>query len=486
MQSFSVSESISVTSTSTTTSQDSQPGTADGQRPRSSFMGLSTAIRTPESALIPATYHQQDEHELLSEIGTTQISPLEAIATQLAVTFDNDRQGRSASSLSLSNEPSRSQRPSQPVDDVDPIVSEEQSSDPTNTNKWTIEDKSQERPYRCGYPECDKTYLGRYRLIRHLVQHIGTSKFKCPYPECVGNGYFGDSQMLERHIASKHKLDKPFQCDRCNKQFTRKDSLQRHGKHAHSPKKEKKSPKPQSVSKSSSATTATITATASTSTMTSRFAQPELAAGQGQQGSYVGTSTTIDTPESMQIATYHQQDGLKLLAAVSTSQINPFAALATHQTVTFDDEAVTTGIAGVPNLTSDQYQAEQSPDPTDTNKWIIVDKLQERPYRCGYPGGCDKNYFRKGCLVRHFIVHTGVSNFGCAYPECVGKKYFNDQAKLERHIISTHTLERPFQCDRCKKRFTRIESLKYHTKHVVHVSENEKKITEKKEKITRN
>ena len=483
MQSFSVSESISATSTSTTTSQDSQPGTADGQRPRSSFMGLSTAIRTPGSAITPATYHQQDEPELLSEISTPQISPLEAIATRLAVTFDNDRQGRSASSLSLSNEPSRSQRPPQSVDDVAPIVREEQSSDPTDTNKWIIEDKSQERPYRCGYPECDKTYLRRYRLIRHLVQHNGTSKFKCPYPECVGNGYFGDSQMLTRHIVSKHKLDKPFQCDRCNKQFTRKDSLLRHGKRAHSPKKEKKSPKPQSVSKSSSAATATITATASTSTMTSRFAQPELAAGQRQQGFYVGgTSTTIDTPESMQIATYHHPDGLKLLAEVSTSQINPFTALATHQAVTFDDEAVTTEIAGVANLPSDQYQAEQSPDPTDTNKWVIVDKSQERPYRCGYPGGCDKNYLRKGCLVRHFIVHTGVSNFGCVYPECVGKKYFNDQAKLERHIICAHTLEKPFRCDRCKKRFRRIESLKYHMKHVVHVSDNEKKSPKRKTK----
>ena len=81
MHSFSVSKSPSATSTSTitskntTTSQDSQPGTADGQRPRISFMGLSTTVNTPESALIPATYHQQVELGLLSEIGTSQIAP---------------------------------------------------------------------------------------------------------------------------------------------------------------------------------------------------------------------------------------------------------------------------------------------------------------------------------------------------------------------------------------------------------------------------
>ena len=48
-------------------------------------------------------------------------------------------------------------------------------------------------------------------------------------------------------------------------------------------------------------------------------------------------------------------------------------------------EAALTAIAGEPNLTSDQYQAEQSPDPTD--EWIIEDKSQAIPYKCRYPGG---------------------------------------------------------------------------------------------------
>ena len=177
--------------------------------------------------------------------------------------------------------------------------------------------------------------------------------------------------MLTRHIHVHHSFERPFGCDNCDRRFRRAEHLKYHREHVHSLKAQKKAPKPQSVFKSSSATITTHTA--STSTNTSRVSQPELAAGQRQQGSYVGISTTIDTPESMQTAaSYHQQDGLRLLAEVSTSQINPFAALATHQTVTFDDEAVTTGIAGVPNLPSDQYQAEQNPAPAD--KRIIVDK----------------------------------------------------------------------------------------------------------------
>ena len=468
-------------STGTTTSEDSQPGTKDGQRPQGSFVGLSTTIHTPESAVIPASYHQQDELGLLSETGITQISPFEVLAQ--ASTFDDRDQGQSANSLSLSSEPSRSQGSSQPVDDVVPIVREEPSPDPTD--KWIIMSGGKKRTFKCGYKGCGRTYSEKASLQTHFITHTGDSKLRCHLGDCAGIVVYSNTQALTRHIHAKHTFEKPFGCKICNRRFRRPHHLKRHMERVlHSPEAEKKLPKPQSISESSSVTATTNTAnTASTSTMTSGASQSGSAAGQHHQGSFVDLSKTVHTPESTQIPEADQQfSGLRLLVDVSISQINPFEALATHQTVTFDDEAVTTGIAGDPNLPSNQYQAEQSPDPIDTKKWIIVDKSQERPYRCGYPEGCDKNYLRKGCLVRHFIVHTGVSNFGCAYPECVGKKYFNDQAKLERHIICAHTLEKPFRCDRCKKRFRRIESLKYHLNHVVHVSDNEKKSPKRKKK----
>ena len=73
--------------------------------------------------------------------------------------------------------------------------------------------------------------------------------------------------------------------------------------------------------------------------ITSGVSQPESAAGQRQQGSYVGISTTINSPKSMQIPTdYQQRAGLRVLPEVNTSQINPFEALATQQTITFDND----------------------------------------------------------------------------------------------------------------------------------------------------
>ena len=94
-----------------------------------------------------------------------------------------------------------------------------------------------------------------------------------------------------------------------------------------------------------SSSTATSSATTSTSVTASRVSQPESAAGRRLESSFVSKSTTVHTPESRQIPTdYPQQAGLRLLAEASlsseasASQHNPFQALATHQTVTFDDD----------------------------------------------------------------------------------------------------------------------------------------------------
>ena len=315
----------------------------------------------------------------------------------------------------------------------------------------------------------------------HFIKHTGTSKFKCPRPECVGNEYFRDGAVLKKHMAAKtHTRDRPVRCDKCNRRFMRKENLEYHMAHVHSPKAKNNSPKLQSVSESSSATTTANTA--NTSTMTSGVSQPELAARQRQQGSYVGISATIDTPEPIPTPEANQQfSGLRLLADVSTSQINPFEALATHQSGILEDVAMTTRITRGPNLPGDQNLAERSPDPTD--EWIIVDKSQEKPYRCGYPG-CDKSYLKRYFLKVHFVRHTGKSKFKCPHPECAGGVYYRDRATLKRHMF-IHTSEKPFQCDLCEERFGRKDHLKSHRKNVHHDKRREK-ITKTKEKITTN
>ena len=65
---------------------------------------------------------------------------------------------------------------------------------------------------------------------------------------------------------------------------------------------------------SSHVSESTSTATTTTVVIVSGVSQPELTAGQGQQGSFVGLSTTAHTPESTGIsATYYLQDELRPL-----------------------------------------------------------------------------------------------------------------------------------------------------------------------------
>ena len=482
MHSFSVYKPSSATCTSasisTATSQDSQLGTADEQQPRcSSFMGLLTTPHKPEeSSQISSTYYQQDELRLLSDISASKNDRFEVLATHQTVTFDNNDHRQSVSTSSLSNEPSRSQKSSQSVDDVTPIVREVQSPNPTD--KWIIMSGNEKRPYQCGHKACGRKYSIKAHLQTHFITHTGDSKLRCHLGNCAGRVIYRDTQALTRHMQAHHFLERPFRCEICDRRFKREDHLKCHTENVHLLKRKKKSPRPHSVSKSSSAMTTTITA--STSTMTSRVSQPESAAGQRQQRSCAVISTTIDAPKSIQIPTDYQQHAeLRLLADISTSQINPFAALATHETVTFDDQAVTTGFAGAPNLLSDQCQAEQSPDPTD--EWIIVNKLQEKPYKCAYPGGCDKSYLKRCHLIWHFKSHTGKSKFKCSHPECVGNEYFRTGATLKRHIFTQHTSEKPFQCDICERRFGRKDHLKHHRKHV-HGIEEKKKSPNRKRK----
>ena len=466
---------VSVTATSTTTtvtaSGVSQPEPAAGQRQQGSFVGLSTTARKPESTRISSSYYQQDELRLLSEIATTQIAPFETLATALAVTFDSE-----------SNEPSRSQKSSQPVDDV-PTVREEPSPDPTD--KWIMNSGDKTEPFQCGYEDCRKKYAKRAHLQAHLVRHTRDSEFRCYAGDCNGTIRYRDKRALARHIQSTHTFESPYQCAICKKWYKRPDYLKHHRERVHSTKVEKKSPKRRSVSKSSSAKTTTNTA--GTSTITSGISQPESAAGQRQQGSFFGLSTTVHTPESTRISsTYYQQDELRLLSDISASQINPFEALATYITATFDSghqgqSASSLSLSNEPSRSQRSSQSvddvapivrqEPSPDPTD--KRIILTGDQKKPFKCAYKG-CGRRYTRKSDLRLHFVKHTDDSLYRCHMGECTREVVFCRRDQLTRHILVHHTFEKPFECKICKRRFRRSDHLKSHRKRM-HSAEKEKK-----------
>ena len=246
------------------------------------------------------------------------------------------------------------------------------------------------------------------------------------------------------------------------------------------------------VSKSTSTATATSVSVFGDS-------QPESAIDRHQQGSFVGLSTTVHTPESRYITAAERYAELRLLTEISASQPqrDPFEVLATYQTVSLNNDAQEQS-AGFFSLLDESLLSNEPSQATDdanpimefeeprprsgqnladpnadsTDKWIMYSGDKTRPFKCGYEG-CGKQYTRKHCLQKHFISHIGDSEFRCDLGDCAGAIRYCDKQALARHIHKKHTMKRPFECDICNKRFVRLHNLSAHRRNVHSVKDEQ-------------
>ena len=123
--------------------------------------------------------------------------------------------------------------------DVSSAADQSPSEQAPVTDKWVIVDKSEEKPFRCGYPECTKRFKRRHHLEEHIVLHSG-NRYKCTHPEC--NESFSYRMVLKRHILTKHTIERPYRCGMCHKQFSRSDTMMAHRRYAHPVGDEQKQP----------------------------------------------------------------------------------------------------------------------------------------------------------------------------------------------------------------------------------------------------
>ena len=277
MPSYRLSKSTSTataTTTSVSVSEGSQPESAIKRDHQGSFVGLSTTVHTQESSHIPVAEQSFVRLRMLAEVSTSKADPFEALAKHRPVTFDDEDQEQSASSLSLPEEPSEA------ADDANPIMVEkpkprsaknttDQNADPINKRIKYSGDET--RPFKCGYEGCSKTYLSQRALNRHAIIHTSDENrpFKCCYEgcgktylsmqalrrhaaihsqircyagDCTGNIRYTSLRSLNRHVQEQHKF-RPYTCDICPKRYRRPEHLRRHQRFVHPTERGKKPPK---------------------------------------------------------------------------------------------------------------------------------------------------------------------------------------------------------------------------------------------------
>ena len=84
----------------------------------------------------------------------------------------------------------------------------------------------------------------------------------------------------------------------------------------------------------------------------------------------------------------------------------------------------------------------------------------EHTFACAHDG-CDKRFFRRSDLKKHWRVHTGTKLFACDHEGC--RKSFAWSSHLTTHK-RMHTNDRPYTCDHegCGKRFSQASNLRSH------------------------
>ncbi|XP_072023074.1 uncharacterized protein [Amphiura filiformis] len=87
---------------------------------------------------------------------------------------------------------------------------------------------SNEKPFKCTIPNCDKAFSRRDKLNDHARTHLYYEPFHCRF---CPKGFFRKDNLKDHEVL--HTKDYRFKCDRCPKGFMRPKLLARHIVHEH-------------------------------------------------------------------------------------------------------------------------------------------------------------------------------------------------------------------------------------------------------------
>lgn len=87
----------------------------------------------------------------------------------------------------------------------------------------------------------------------------------------------------------------------------------------------------------------------------------------------------------------------------------------------------------------------------------MLTHTEDKPVECKI---CHSRFKSELYLKIHQVRHSGVRNFECPEEEC--KKTFCTKSELNFHRRNVHSDEKPYQCPKCEKRYTKHSQLEKH------------------------